>query len=95
MPGHQITLGICKPVKKMIDKILEWFPEEEFIKIDGFDEAIIGVEDFDMRLIYSCSKIIEILKQEMSEEDAIEHFEYNIKGAWLGEKTPIFCIDDL
>jgi hypothetical protein len=79
----------------MIDKILEWFPEEEFIKIDGFDEAIIGVEDFDMRLIYSCSKIIEILKQEMSEEDAIEHFEYNIKGAWLGEKTPIFCIDDL
>jgi hypothetical protein len=79
----------------MIDKILEWFPEEEFIKIDGFDEAIIGIEDFDMRLIYSCSKIIEILKQEMSEEDAIEHFEYNIKGAWLGEKTPIFCIDDL
>lgn len=79
----------------MIDKILEWFPEEQFIKIDGFDEAIIGIEDFDMRLIYSCSKIIEILKQEMSEEDAIEHFEYNIKGAWLGEKTPIFCIDDL
>jgi hypothetical protein len=79
----------------MIEKILEWFPEEEFIKIDGFDEAIIGIEDFDMRLIYSCSKIIEILKQEMSEEDAIEHFEYNIKGAWLGEKTPIFCIDDL
>ena len=79
----------------MLDKILEWFPEEEFIKIDGFDEAIIGIEDFDMRLIYSCSKIIEILKQEMSEEDAIEHFEYNIKGAWLGEKTPIFCIDDL
>jgi hypothetical protein len=79
----------------MIEKILEWFPEEQFIKIDGFDEAIIGIEDFDMRLIYSCSKIIEILKQEMSEEDAIEHFEYNIKGAWLGEKTPIFCIDDL
>ena len=79
----------------MIEKILEWFPEEQFIKIDGFDEAIIGIEDFDMRLIYSCSKIIEILKQDMSEEDAIEHFEYNIKGAWLGEKTPIFCIDDL
>ena len=79
----------------MIEKILEWFPEEQFIKIDGFDEAIIGIEDFDMRLIYSCSKIIDILKEEMSEEDAIEHFEYNIKGAWLGEKTPIFCIDDL
>jgi len=79
----------------MIDKILEWFPEEELLKIDGFDDAIIGIEDLDMRLIYSCSKIIEILQQDMSEEEAVEHFEYNIKGAWLGEKTPIFCIDNL
>lgn len=63
----------------MIDKILEWFPEEELLKIDGFDDAIIGIEDLDMRLIYSCSKIIEILQQDMSEEEAVEHFEYNIK----------------
>ena len=79
----------------MIEKILEWFPEEEFLKIDGFDDAIIGIEDLDMRLIYSCSKIIEILQQDMSEEEAVEHFEYNIKGAWFGDKTPIFCIDNL
>jgi hypothetical protein len=79
----------------MIDKILEWFPEDELLKIDGFDDAIIGIEDLDMRLIYSCSKIIEILQQDMSEEDAVEHFEYNIKGAWLGDNTPIFCIDYL
>jgi hypothetical protein len=79
----------------MIDKILEWFPEEELLKIDGFDDAIIGIDEFSMRLIYSCSKIIEILQQDMSEEEAVEHFEYNIKGAWLGDKTPIFCIDNL
>lgn len=29
---------------------------------------------------------IEDIKNEM----AIEHFEYNILGAWLGEYTPIF-----
>lgn len=79
----------------MIDKILEWFPEEELLKIDGFDDAIIGIDEFSMRLIYSNSKIIEILKEEMSEEDAVEHFEYNIKGSWIGQKTPIFCIDNL
>jgi len=26
----------------------------------------------------------------MSEDDAIEHFEYNIIGAWAGERTPCF-----
>jgi len=78
----------------MIETILEVYFDYDFLKVDGFDEAIIGIEDSSMRLIYSCSKIIEILKEEMSEEDAIEHFEYNIKGAWIGDKTPIFCTDN-
>jgi len=26
----------------------------------------------------------------MSYEDAIEYFEYNIAGAWVGESTPFF-----
>ncbi len=25
----------------------------------------------------------------MTEEDAIEHYEYNIIGGWIGDKTPI------
>jgi hypothetical protein len=80
----------------MLDEILEWFPDEEFLKADGFDDAIIGVDDNSMRLIYSVSKCIEILvAQGMSEEDAVEYFHYNTKGAWMGDKTPIWCTDDL
>lgn len=80
----------------MLDKILEWFPEEEILKADGFDDAIIGIEDDSMRLIYSVSKCIEILvAQGMSEEDAVEYFHFNTKGAWVGDKTPIWCTDDL
>lgn len=79
----------------MIDKIIEWFPEEEILKADGFDDAIIGIDGFSMRLIYSVSKCIEILCRDMSEEDAIEYFDFNVKGAYVGEKTPIWCIDDL
>jgi hypothetical protein len=79
----------------MLDKILDWFPEEDILKADGFDEAIIGIEDYSMRLIYSVSKCIEVLKKDMSEEDAIEYFEFNVKGAYVGEQTPIWCIDDL
>jgi len=45
----------------MLDKIIEWFPEEEILKADGFDNAIIGIDDTSMRLIYSVNKCIEIL----------------------------------
>jgi len=81
----------------MLDKILEWYPEEDILKADGFDDAIIGVDDTlgNIRLIYSVSKCIEVLSKEMSEEEAIEYFDYNVKGSYVGEKTPIWCIDDL
>jgi len=79
----------------MIDKILEWFPEEDILKADGFDEAIIGIETNEMRLIYSVSKCIQILCRDMTEEDAVEFFDFNVRGSYVGDKTPIWCVDDL
>ena len=78
----------------MIDKIIEQYEDETFLKADGFDEAIIGVDEPTMRLIYSVSKCIEILKRDMSEEDAIEHFSFNVSGSYVGDKTPIWCSDN-
>lgn len=78
----------------ILDYILETYDDESFLKADGFDEAIIGVDENSMRLIYSVSKCIEILSQDMSEEDALEHFYYNVSGSYVGEKTPIWCIDN-
>ena len=77
----------------MIDEIIEKYAEETFLKADGFDKAIIGVEENSMRLIYSVSKCLAILCEDMSQEDAIEHFEFNVKGSYMGEKTPIWCED--
>ena len=79
----------------MLDKILEWFPEEYILKADGFDEAIIGIETNEMRLIYSVSKCIQILCRDMNEEEAVEFFDFNIRGSYVGDKTPIWCVDDL
>ena len=78
---------------KMIDRITEQFPDEDFLVADGFDEAIIGVDTMSMRLIYSVTKCISILclDEGMEVEDAIEHFEYNVRGSYMGEKTPIWC----
>lgn len=64
-----------------------------FLKADGLDDAIIGVEEKTMVLIYSVSKCLEILQKEMSEEDALDHFNFNIFGSYVGEKTPIWCWD--
>jgi hypothetical protein len=81
----------------MIDKIIEWYPEEDILKADGFDEAIIGVEDSlgNPRLIYSVSKCIQILCRDMNEEEAVEFFDFNVRGSYVGDKTPIWCVDDL
>ncbi len=79
----------------MLDKILEYFPEEDLLKADGFDDAIIGLDNSNMRLIYSKSICIEILMSDgMTEEDALEYFEFNVSSAWVGDMTPIWCLDD-
>jgi hypothetical protein len=78
----------------MITKIIEQYEDESFLKADGFDEAIIGVDESTMRLIYSVKKCIEILMKDMSEEDAMEHFSFNVSSGYVGEKTPIWCEDN-
>lgn len=82
----------------MLDKIIEEYPDEELLIADGFDKAIIGIDEKSMRLIYSVSKCLEILiileQSSMSYEEAIEYFEFNVSGAYMGEKTPIWCYDN-
>ena len=77
----------------MLEQIIKSFSEDEFLKADGFDEAVIGFEESSMRLIYSVSKCLEILEKDMSPEDAYEYFNYNVIGAYVGEETPIWCWD--
>jgi hypothetical protein len=79
----------------MVAEIMEKYPDEEFLLADGFNEAVLGVDEKSMRLIYSISKCINILMEDMSEEDAFEYFYYNVSGAYMGEKTPIWCDDIL
>ena len=60
---------------------------------DEFDSAVlgtsqrIGMEDC---IVYDVNEVLLILMQDMSEEDALEHFDYNIAGSYVGETTPIF-----
>jgi chaperone required for assembly of F1-ATPase len=79
----------------MLERVLEAYPEDTFLVADGFNDAIIGVDESTMRLIYSVEKCIDILVEndEMLLEQAIEYFDFNVRGAYVGEQTPIFCDD--
>tara|TARA_R100001443_G_scaffold82594_1_gene89525 strand:- start:74 stop:316 length:243 start_codon:yes stop_codon:yes gene_type:complete len=77
----------------MVNTIIENYYDEEFMLADGFDEAVIGLDETTMRLIYSVSKCLEILQKDMNETDAMEYFTYNVSGSYVGEKTPIWCWD--
>ena len=71
-----------------------------------FDAAIVGTttepDDHWSRrtntkvVIYSRDKCIERMvgAWDMSYEDAVDHFEFNVSGAWVGEQTPTFVDDD-
>ena len=67
--------------------------EGEWLLADGFDDAIIGTHD--EIVVYSKTKCIEILMEDMDEEDALDHYYFNVVGSYVGEKTPIFVEDDL
>ena len=78
---------------RTLNELYEMYPDEMFLKMNGFDNAVIGVEERTMRLVYSKSKIMRQLVTEMDYETAMEHFDYNIAGAWVGEQTPIIVND--
>ena len=65
---------------------------EGLIFYDEFDEAFMGLAyQFNrVAVIYDSAKCIEILKRDMSEEEAWEHFEFNTMGGYLGDSTPMF-----
>jgi hypothetical protein len=74
--------------------LLQVLQDEEILTADGFDDAIIGFCENTYRVIYSVSKCIEILMaDDMTDEEAMEYFSFNMSGAYVGEKTPIWCND--
>ena len=74
--------------------------DDMYLKADGFDDAIIGTaygmtvsDDQGPVLVYDIQKCIDILMDgsvDMTREEAIEYFDFNVLGAFMGPQTPIF-----
>ena len=63
--------------------------------VDGHDDALAGY-DTQGRAIYFVDAIIGRLMQRdgMTHQEAIEFFDFNIAGAYVGEYTPIYMYEE-
>lgn len=67
---------------------------DELVFADGYDSAIIGIGQRDgvEIVVYDSAAVIRILcrRDGMTLMEAQDFFEFNVLGAWIGEKTPLF-----
>ena len=73
------------------DVLMEQF--EGALMATGFEEALIGFGyQFNKTLaVYDRDKCINILiATGMDYEEAVEYFEFNVVGSYVGETTPVF-----
>ena len=80
----------------MIEHILEHLDGEDALLLeprDVYDSCLIGLGcrgNTSPLAVYDIAAILAVLEQDMDEEAAREHFQYNILGSWMGDGTPIF-----
>ena len=71
---------------------------DKILLADGFDNAFIGIaenSEGNPVAVYSVDKCLDILAEQFKDEedavgDAIDFFEFNVKGSYVGEFTPMF-----
>jgi hypothetical protein len=77
--------------RRIAERILE-DENPNALFFDGYDKAIIGIaRRINMCVVaYSGKKIIKcLIEQGMNHEEAMEFFDFNVAGSWVGDHTPI------
>lgn len=83
----------AKTQRRLIDAIADDTEDTEMLVADGFDAAIIGyTEGMEAKVVYDWAECVNILimRDGMTEEDALEHMSFNVTGSYVGPRTPIF-----
>ena len=73
----------------------EHYPDDEILLADGFEDAFVGIVESNgshPKALYNEDKCVDILieRDGMDYEEAIEFFQFNVAGAYVGEYTPAF-----
>lgn len=82
-----------RTIEEMIDHTVSEHADTILIP-DGLEAAFVGLDmNSEMpRAVFSRELAIEILMRQgqMSYEDAVEYYEFNVAGAYLGRQTPLW-----
>ncbi len=80
----------------LLQQILDNYPDQPFVILDGLDNAVIGVDQNAERLVYSINDIVDcFVEQGMEPDEAIEFYEYNTARAVpYIENAPILIYTD-
>ena len=86
-----------KPIKlrSSMEIWAEEYPDLLFLEPrEIYDKAIVGVvERINLTAFcYDTQEILDILNRDhdLTPEEALEHFEFNIRGSYVGEHSPVF-----
>ena len=68
---------------------------ENILYADGLEDAFIGIihsKGSQPKACYDYDKCIQILMRpsDMEYEDAVEYFQFNVEGSYVGQHTPAF-----
>ena len=66
--------------------------DPDILLLDGMDDALVGVGERCGQptvAVYEEQRIIDVLARDMDPDEAAEFYQFNIAGAWVGERTPL------
>lgn len=68
---------------------------DDLLFMDDYDDCVIGVADSfgsESRVAYDLGKVIAALisREQMNKEEAWDWWAYNMVGAYVGDRTPLF-----
>jgi len=68
---------------------------DEVLLADGFEDAFLGICEIFGRppvAAYDRDKCMEVLVERdgMEYDEAVEYFDFNVSGAWVGDLTPVY-----
>ena len=93
-PRTNVSILFTRGIYILKEKLSKLDPD--LLYADGYDDCIIGLTFRKGKpvVLYSADRIIYKLTGEMTEEEALEFFDFNIAGAYMGERTPLFWYNE-
>jgi len=80
--------------EELLEEYGDLVGDVQLVTVDGYDDAILGIDSKSYRVIYDADEMVDILMEteDLTEEEALEYLDYNVFNAWIGDQTPIYMI---